>query len=327
MTMLEHGGQLRQAVKHFKIPLENWIDLSTGINPNGFPIPTIPLSCWQRLPESNDGLLEVAQHYYQAEDLLAVAGSQAAIQGLPLLYPPSKVGVLAPAYAEHAACWQQAGHQLVKLTPTTIEAQLDQLKVLILINPNNPTGHLFSPQQLLEWHKKLQRHQGVLIIDEAFIDTCPENSLCSLSPRSGLIILRSIGKFFGLAGIRCGFVIAERTLLTVLEQKLGVWPLSHPSRYLATQALMDSHWQQQTLIDLPQQGERLRQLLQSHGLMISGGHPLFQWVKTPKAKQLYQILAQQGVLVRLFTQPESLRVGLPKNDAEWQKLTRALLKI
>lgn len=322
--MLEHGGQLRYAAKYYKIPLENWIDLSTGINPNGFHIPEIPDKCWQRLPEDDDDLLTAAQHYYQCENLLAIAGSQAVIQSLPLLYPRSKVGILPPTYAEHAACWQQAGHQIIKLTAKTVDAHLANIQVLVIVNPNNPTGDLFSQQQLLDWHKILQANKGVLIIDEAFMDTTPNKSLTSISPQPGLIILRSIGKFFGLAGIRCGFVVADIKLLKLLQQQLGMWPLSHPSRYVARHALMDTTWQQQTLKILPQQAQRLQQLLHSHGLLVSGSHPLFQWVKTPKAKILHQQLARQGILTRLFIQPESLRFGLAKNEQEWQKLATNL---
>jgi cobalamin biosynthetic protein CobC len=322
--MLVHGGQLRQAAKFYKIALEHWIDLSTGINPNSFPIPDIPNNCWQRLPEDNDGLLTAAQDYYQCESLLAVAGSQAVIQSLPRLYPPTKVGIISPTYAEHRACWQQAGHQLIKLTIETIDAHIAKLKVLIVVNPNNPTGHLFSQQQLLDWHKALQANKGLLVVDEAFMDTIPAKSLTPLTPKPRLIILRSLGKFFGLAGLRCGFVMAEPTLLSLLQQYLGIWPLSHPSRYLATQALMDKNWQQQTLKILPSQSQRLQQLLQAQGFTISGDHALFQWVKTLNAEKVHQQLAQQGILTRLLTQPDSLRFGLVKNESQWQKLAYAL---
>ena len=325
--MLAHGGQLRNAAQKYNIPLKNWIDLSTGINPNAYPIPEIPISCWQRLPENDDGLLNAAQEYYQAEKLLAVAGSQAAIQALPLLYPRSRVGVLYPAYAEHEHCWQQAGHQIIRLTPKSVEKHLSSLQVLIIINPNNPTAALFPKEQLLDWQQGLQAQNGVLIVDEAFMDTCPEHSLASLSPRKGLIVLRSIGKFFGLAGIRCGFVIAEESLLQALEQKLGVWSLNHPGRYVAATALKDKDWQQHTLKQLNNQSLRLQSLLNSEGLHVSGSHALFQWVKTPDAKLWHQKLAKQGILTRLFTEPSSLRFGLPRDEEQWQKLISVLNEV
>lgn len=322
--MLEHGGRLRQAASRYDIPLSDWLDLSTGINPNGWPVPAIPGECWQRLPEDDDGLLQAAREYYQNESLLAVAGSQAAIQTLPRLRSKSRVGVLHPAYAEHAASWQKAGHQIIGIDAEQIDTRLDELDVLILINPNNPTGKLWDKQQLLSWHERLGQRDGWLLVDEAFMDGMPEYSLSPLPVRPGLIVLRSIGKFFGLAGIRCGFVIAESDLLRKLAEQLGPWPISHPGRYVATMALADRQWQQATALSLKQQGQRLKQLLSDSGWQPTGGCHLFQWVKTGYAPDLHDLLARQGVLTRLFTEPASLRFGLPNGEPAWQRLAQAL---
>lgn len=325
--MLEHGGHLIDAAQKYNIPLDSWIDLSTGINPNGWPIPEIPADCWQRLPESSDGLVPAARHYYQCHSILPVAGSQAAIQALPQLRNKSTVGVLTPAYAEHGYSWKKAGHKVIELTVDTIETHIPQLDVLILINPNNPSGQRFSKEQLLRWHNLLTQHNGWLIIDEAFIDTTPEYSLSSHPVSNGLIVLRSIGKFFGLAGIRCGFVIAAETLLHSLNQKLGPWTISHPSRYIATAALLDTYWQQQTQNELIQQARQLNLLLSKHGLKPESQTDLFHWVKTPYAKQIHQYLAQHGILIRLFSQPLSLRFGLPKNEQQVLYLEEILQKM
>ncbi len=324
--MLEHGGHLIAAAKKYNIPLAQWIDLSTGINPNGWPIPAIPAKCWQRLPEIADGLVEAAQGHYHCHSILPVAGSQAAIQTLPLLRSKSKVGVLKPAYAEHAHSWRLAGHEVVELELDEIEGQLKTLDVLILVNPNNPTGQSFNKNQLLEWHDILKQHKGWLIIDEAFIDTTPENSLASHPVVDGLIILRSIGKFFGLAGIRCGFVIGVEELLNGLNEKLGPWAISHPSRYVAAAALLDTNWHSQTKDKLKQDSKRLATLLMDRELKPDGTTDLFLWVKTPQAKQAHQNLAQQGILTRLFQQPLSLRFGLPQNNQQYAELDAALKK-
>lgn len=323
--MLEHGGRLRQAASQYGIPLSDWIDLSTGINPNGWPVPAIPAECWQRLPEDDDELLPAARSYYQNDCLLAVAGSQAAIQTLPLLRPDSRVGVLHPAYAEHASGWRKAGHQLVVVDADSIDAQLDDLDVLIIINPNNPTGKLWDRQQLLGWHERLAARSGWLVIDEAFMDGSTEHSLSSMPVRPGLIVLRSIGKFFGLAGIRCGFVIAEPQLLERLAERLGPWPISYPGRYVAAKALADKQWQQATAEAFAGQGSRLAQLLIESGWPPAGGTYLFQWVRSEKAKDLHDMLARQGILTRLFDDPASLRFGLPKDEAAWQRLAQALV--
>lgn len=324
MSLLEHGGRLRQAASRYGIPLTDWLDLSTGINPNGWPVPAIPAECWQRLPEDDDQLLPVARRYYQNDSLLAVAGSQAAIQTLPLLRPTSRVGVLHPAYAEHAAGWHKAGHRLIIVDADSVGSRLAELDVLILINPNNPTSKRWEKSLLLEWHAELSRRGGWLIVDEAFMDGMPESSLSSQAVRPGLIVLRSIGKFFGLAGIRCGFVIAEPALLMRLEERLGPWSISHPGRHVAALALADGDWQRTTTASLRRQGERLRQLLSQSGWPPKGGCDLFQWLAHENAAILHDLLAQQGILTRLFTDPVSVRFGLPKDEAAWQRLANAL---
>lgn len=325
--MLEHGGHLIDAAEKYTIPLDQWIDLSTGINPNGWPIPSIPNECWQRLPESSDGLLAAAKQYYQCQSILPVAGSQAAIQALPLLRQHSKVGVLAPAYAEHAYSWKKAGHQVIELSIESIDSQLAQLDVLILINPNNPAGQRFSKTQLLSWHQQLKSRNGWLVVDEAFIDSNPEQSLSHHPVDEGLIILRSIGKFFGLAGIRCGFVIATQQILNQLNEKLGPWTISHPSRYIATAALLDKSWQTKTRLELNKQTNRLALLLNQKSLKTTAITALFIWVKTDDAKQIHHALAQKGILTRLFTQPLSLRFGLPKHESEWHYLAQVLNEV
>lgn len=325
--MLEHGGRLQRAASEYGIPLAEWLDLSTGINPNGWPVPPVPAEVWQRLPEDDDELLPVARRYYQNSSLLAVAGSQAAIQTLPLLRPISRVGVLHPAYAEHAEGWRRAGHRMVVITENDIDARLDDLDVLILINPNNPTGRLWPRQQLLDWHERLRQRGGWLIVDEAFIDAIPtEYSLSPLPVRPGLIVLRSVGKFFGLAGIRCGFVIAEQGLLGELQERLGPWPISHPGRYVAARALADTAWQQTAAAALKQQGQRLQRLLAASGWPPTGGCALFQWFKHEAAPALHQNLAKQGILTRLFEDPCSVRFGLPADEACWQRLEQALVQ-
>ncbi|WP_187300297.1 threonine-phosphate decarboxylase CobD [Methylomonas denitrificans] len=323
--MLEHGGRLRQAASQYGIALSGWLDLSTGINPNGWPVPPIPAACWQRLPEDDDELLAAARVYYQNDSLLAVAGSQAAIQSLPLLRPKSRVGLLHPAYAEHAGSWQKAGHQVVRVEANAIDDRLDELDILILVNPNNPTGQLWSRPQLLSWHEKLSRRGGWLLVDEAFIDSLPaEYSLAPLPVRPGLIVLRSVGKFFGLAGIRCGFVITEPDLLARLAELLGPWTISHPGRYVAALALVDRDWQSANAASLAMLGLRLRQLLTDCGWPPSGGCDLFQWVKCEQAVTLHDLLVIQGILTRLFQEPASVRFGLPKDEPAWQRLAQAL---
>ncbi len=324
MTELHHGGRLREAAAHYAIPLEQWLDLSTGINPNGWSVPTLSSSCWQRLPEAGDGLEQAAATYYGTTQLLPVAGSQAAIQTLPQLRTSCRVGVLAPSYAEHAKAWQCQGHEAIGLDADMITSQLPSLDVLLLVNPNNPTGKSFSPEQLLTWHALLTKRGGWLVVDEAFIDTTPEQSLASHSGKEGLIVLRSLGKFFGLAGARVGFVLAWPALLQRLGDRLGPWTVSGPGREVARLALHDLEWQAETRRRLARDSERLRSLLKRRGLSPAAGTALFQYCPSGQAVQWYEGLAQEGILTRLFIEPSALRFGLPGDEEGWQRLGRVL---
>lgn len=317
--MLEHGGRLARAAQEYGIPLDKWVDLSTGIHPVGYPAPPVPPECWRRLPEEEDDLPGVAAAYYGASHLIPCAGSQAAIQALPMLRPSCRVGILAPTYAEHAHAWAQAGHNVQAITE--FDPALD---VLVLVNPNNPTGRLLAPDVLLQWHAKLAKKGGWLVVDEAFMDATPEHSLAGHAGMEGLVILRSLGKFFGLAGMRAGFVLAWPELLNDLREKLGPWSVPHPTRWVAQQALADRQWQATNRIWLVEQSQKLAGLLTRHGLQPDGGTALFQWVNTPDAQNIHQRLARLGILTRLFHEPSSLRFGLPENERGWAKLDTLL---
>lgn len=323
-SRVHHGGRLREASARYGIGLDQWLDLSTGINPRGWPVPEVPAASWARLPEDDDGLEQAARRYYQADHLLPVAGTQAAIQALPRLRPPSRVALLDPGYAEHACAWRRAGHALAAVAAERVDEAIPGSDVVLLIHPNNPTGARFPVAQLLHWHARLAARGGWLIVDEAFMDATPEHGLCPDSARAGLVVLRSPGKFFGLAGARVGFVCAHPALLAQLAELLGPWSVSGPARWVATAALSDRAWQHAERLRLAADGARLQALLARHGLEPAGGCGLFQWVPTPDAQLLHAALARRAILTRLFSETSSLRFGLPGDDAGWARLDAAL---
>ena len=322
--MLEHGGRLRKAALQYGIAQEDWLDLSSGLAPWPWTIPPIPLRAWARLPETDDGLEQAACDYYGAPQVLPVPGSQAAIQLLPRLRRAGKVGVLSPCYAEHAEAWRRAGYIVREVLEQEVDFFLDSLDVLVVVNPNNPTGLSLTPQRLLDWHARLAERGGWLVVDEAFMDNTPHLSLASQANQVGLIVLRSFGKFFGLAGVRLGFVLAERKLLKLLAEQVGPWAVSGPTRELGQVCLRDSAghtYQRQRCEDASQ---RLFRLLEQYGLRPQGGCALFQWLISDHAEQLHEFMAQRGILLRLFVHDSSLRFGLPGTDADWLRLEQAL---
>ncbi|MDO4709298.1 MAG: threonine-phosphate decarboxylase CobD [Pseudomonadota bacterium] len=323
--MLEHGGRLNHAARQYGIAPEDWLDLSTGISPRVWPVPQVPTTVWQRLPEDDDGLLAVAKAYYCAAHLLPVAGSQAAILALPRLRNTSRVAVLAPGYAEHAHAWQSAGHHVSLLPADTLLGAAQTHDVLVLINPCNPSGVMFSRSDLLHAHERLAARGGWLVVDEAFMDVTPENSLCRDS-REGLWVLRSVGKFFGLAGIRAGFVVASENALQRLAAQLGPWTVNGPARWLLRKALADAAWQQAQRQWLQAQSARLEALLAAYGMRTSGT-AYFRYWQDAQASVVAEALAQRAIWVRRFATPSALRFGLPGDEAAWQRLEDSLQEI
>lgn len=320
--MLEHGGKLREAAARYG--RNDWLDLSTGLNPVGYPAPALSPDAWHRLPEHDPALLQAALHYYRAPQMLAVAGTQAAIQALPRLRAPSRVAVASPSYAEHLHHWSQHGHHCSTVLYADLPAALGSADVLVVCNPNNPTGATIPRATLLAWAASLAARGGWLLVDEAFADTDGAYSVADAAQAPGLVVLRSVGKFFGLAGLRLGFVAAHEDILTPLADMLGPWAVSGPAQQVALAALQDRAWQQAAQERLQAEGRRLRTLLAAHGI-TSNGTALFQWWPEARAEAFHDHMARRGIWVRLFREAaRGIRLGLPPNEAGWQRLEQAL---
>ena len=325
--MLEHGGRLRAAARQYGIPLADWLDLSTGINPETYPVPLLDPVCWNRLPEDDDGLEAAAARYYGSERLLALPGSQAGIMGLPATFAPLTVACVAPIYEEHPHAWLRAGHRLRRL-PTLARALAAATPLVLLCNPNNPTATATPRAELLDAADRLGQRGGWLVVDEAFADAEPENSIVHLAGSEAapnLIVLRSLGKFFGLAGARVGFMFGAAERLSTIREMLGPWPLAHPSRAVARQALLDVSWQQAARQRLLAASQRLADLLSPLGDV--GRTALFCTVRHERPADLVNLadhLARHAILVRRFDEHGLLRFGLPGAEDEWQRLADAL---
>jgi cobalamin biosynthetic protein CobC len=330
---LTHGGNLHEAAERYGIPYAQWLDLSTGINPHGYPVPPVPADAWRRLPDEGDGLAECAARYYGAPDaahVLPVAGSQAAIRALPALLPASlpashlrtAVGIAPLTYSEYAPAFERAGHDVLPLD-VSWDILPDALTHAIVVNPNNPTAEHLSAAKLLDWHAQLNARGGTLLVDEAFADTMPCASLAAHVNRDGLIVLRSPGKFFGLAGVRAGFVLAAPALLDSLRRALGAWTVSGPARHAVKAAFADRAWQEQTRARLAADSARLIRLLHVHGVRTHST-PLFAWTNDARAAALHEALATRGVWTRLFASSGSVRFGLPASGDEWTRLADSL---
>lgn len=326
-TAILHGGDLDAARAAFPQAPGPWVDLSTGINPWPYPVPSIPAEAWTRLPGRGDeaALRAAAAAAYGAPSTAHVAaapGSQALIQMLPRLREVGRVSILGPTYAEHAHAWTAAGHAI--RTVNRVE-DLEDAAVGVIVNPNNPDGRLFTPDELLALSGRFAARGGWLVVDEAFADVVPEASVAGAADRPGLVVLRSFGKFYGLAGVRLGIAIAEESLAAAVRAAFGPWAVPGPTLAVATAALRDTTWSAAMRARLAGAAGGLDRLLGDLGLTVVGGTALFRLARHDRAPELFSALGRAGVLVRRFEeQPDWLRFGLPPDAAAQERLSRAL---
>lgn len=321
--MREHGGNLDLAQQRFGGRAEDWIDLSTGINRLPYPVGEIGAHHWQALPSRSEieALHQAARDAYgTGAPIVATGGAQAAIQMLPQLAPRGRACVLAPTYNEYAAVLSAAGWEVGEVR------ELDALSganLAIVVNPNNPDGRRYSPKDLLA----LLPRVGHLVIDESFVDAVPELSLASEAAQPGLLILRSFGKFYGLAGLRLGFAIGHADDISNLAAASGPWPVSGAAIAIGCRALRDDAWAKATSARLARDCVRLDDMAQSQGWRLVGGAPLFRLYEMADARAAQEKLARGQIWSRVFAQnPTWLRLGLPGVDAEWSRLAEVLAR-
>ncbi|MDP1753772.1 MAG: threonine-phosphate decarboxylase CobD [Reyranella sp.] len=316
-----HGGDVSEVRRRYPDAPEPWIDLSTGINPVPYPVAPLPTEVWSRLPtrQQEHALLEAAALRYGVRDLATIAaapGTQALIQLLPRIVPKSRVAIVGPTYDEHETCWVRQGHEV------GVVASIDQAAgadVVIVVNPNNPTGLLLPPSAF-------RPKDGLLVVDEAFVDLLPRDASLAADLPANTIVLRSFGKAYGLAGVRLGFAIADKPVVDRIRDELGPWAVSGPALEIGRRALADSAWLEAAAARLADDRRKLDSFLVSAGCEIVGGTPLFCLARHPDAAGLADRLGRQGIHVRRFARnPQWLRFGLPANATEFNRVQAAFV--
>ena len=323
-----HGGDLSVARRLFPDAREPFIDLSTGINPNPYKLPRLPAGLFSRLPdgEATEALAAAAARAYGAPSaacIVAAPGSQILLPLAAALARPGLAAILTPSYGEFAPAAQMAGHAV---RPIEGLGECGEAALAIIGNPNNPDGRVFAGDALIALADRLGARGGLLVVDEAFMDVgAPGASLAGAVLRGNIVVLRSFGKFFGLAGLRLGFALATPALATRLAAALGPWAVSGPAQVIGAQALADIDWIERTRRRLANAAKRLDAVLSRAGLDILGGTSLFRLARTPAADALYRHLGRAGIFVRTFPdRPAWLRFGLPPDGTAWDRLEAAL---
>lgn len=318
--MRDHGGNLDTAMARWGGGPEEWIDLSTGINSSPYPLPAFDDRAWADLPMRSDTelLCETARVAYGCvTGVLPVAGAQAAIQMIPVSHKPGLARVLGPTYNEHAASFARSGWTVETVERPTALAGAD---AAVVVNPNNPDGRILAPEQL----RAIATRVGLLVVDESFADARPDISLAREIPDNTLV-LRSFGKFYGLAGIRLGFVLGSEVRLAALAELAGPWPVSGVAIRVGQVALADGAWRKATAARLARDAGRLDDLARTGGWEVVGGSELFRLYRVTDADDAQVQLASARVWSRTFPYSKDwLRLGIPGPD-HWPHVETALL--
>jgi cobalamin biosynthetic protein CobC len=323
-----HGGDLAAARALFPGAPEPFIDLSTGINPHPHPLPRFSAAIMARLPEPNAvaELRKAAARFYGAASpacIVPAPGTQILLPLVAGLVPPGRAAILGPTYGEFARAAALAGHRIVQGRQLVDAGDAD---LAFICHPNNPDGRLFAREDLIAVGKRLGSRSGLLVVDEAFMEVGPDGASVAAEVCCGnIVVLRSFGKFFGLAGMRLGFALAAPPLAERIAAMLGPWAVSGPALIVGTKALCDSTWIQNARRRLAKAARELDALLIASGLEIVGGTDLFRLARMPAAGALFDHLGRAGIFVRAFAgQPGWLRFGLPANRAAWCRLQTVL---
>ncbi|MEM1267168.1 MAG: threonine-phosphate decarboxylase CobD [Pseudomonadota bacterium] len=319
--MRDHGGDIDRAARAWGGT--DWIDLSTGINRRPYPVPDLSPAHWHALPTASalDALVDGARKAYglpEAAACLPLAGAQAAIQLIPRLRPPGRVGIVSPTYNEHAAAFAREGWQV-----RDIDAPQPGFDALVVVNPNNPDGRCHDPEPLAAL-----AGDCLVVIDESFGDVAPGLSAARCLGRASLLVLRSFGKFYGLAGVRLGFACGAAADIGALAEAAGPWAVSGPALEIGRAALADMAWADATRARLRAEAPRLDQAAGTAGWRVVGGTDLFRLYETPDAAAAQDALDRGGIWSRAFPwSARWLRLGLPGSEAEWVQTEAALRAI
>ncbi|EEE39208.1 threonine-phosphate decarboxylase [Rhodobacteraceae bacterium KLH11] len=307
----DHGGGLDGAMALYGGARGDWIDLSTGINPHPYKVADLQPSDWMELPDHGafERLSDAARAFWNVPGgaaILPAPGASAVIARLPALAPAGRVQITLPTYNEHAAAFAAQGWTVQETGPA--EAR-------VIVHPNNPDGRIWQAADA---------DAPLTVIDESFCDIAPEASLIHLAEQPGVIVLKSFGKFWGLAGLRLGFAIGQPDLIARLNDLTGPWAVSGPALRIGERALRDIQWAEAARVRLADEAARLDQLVTSSGARLVGGTSLFRLYDVDAAAAWQQRLAQAHIWSRIFPYSSTyLRLGLPPAEG-WARLQAAL---
>jgi len=256
-----HGGNIQEICSRYGLEPGGLLDFSANINPLGYP-PGLSktlregLSSILHYPDINCTRLRRAicqKTRHKEEEVLIGNGSTELMYLIPRAFRPQKGLVFEPTYSEYGRALRLAGANVEKLVSTgdtsfrpdlgSASGKLTsgQSQMVFLCNPNNPTGNLIKKEEILALAEGLP--QSLIVVDEAFMDFVDEPHKYTVLPEAGrvknLIVLRSMTKFFGYPGLRLGYMVAHREVISQAEGHKEPWTVNALAQLAGEAALKD----------------------------------------------------------------------------------------
>lgn len=264
----------------------------------------------------------------QPEQVLTSRGADEGIELLIRAFcEPNEDAILfcPPTYGMYAISAETFGVERKKVPLTqdwqldlpSIEANLDNVKLVFVCSPNNPTGNLVKREDIIAL-LEMTKDRAIVVMDEAYIDFCPEASTVDLLAKySNLAILRTLSKAFALAGLRCGFTLANDDLINVLLKVIAPYPVPVPVADIAVQALSEAGLARAKFQVLGLNANRayLQVGLQMiEGLQVFEGWGNYLLVKFPDGDALFKAAWEHGIILRNSPIENCVRVSVGNRE-------------
>ena len=319
-----HGGDIYAFARIKGVEVEDVLDFSASINPLGMP-PAARCAFRRALRQVNsypepyaESLTQTLAEYHglAASQVLAGNGSTHLIYLLARALHVQRVVLIAPLFSEHASAFRANGAHVryVTLRPPSFILDLaevektmrrEQPDALVLTNPNSPTGALTPREQVRALVQLCRGTQTRLLVDEAFIDWTEEGSVKQIAAQDdGVIVLRSLTKFFALPGLRVGYVLASPKVIRKLQAQIEPWAVNVVAQAVGIACVQDQHFIKHSRSFMYKERAWLStQLSQTPGLRVFPASANFLLLQTKgkgfSASSLAEHLAQEKILIRV----------------------------
>jgi threonine-phosphate decarboxylase len=357
LEMFGHGGDLISAAKRFGLPPSDFLDYSANINPLGMPASVremlvTSISAVVRYPDPGHRSFRqaLAERLQKPESWLLPANGAAEAMALAILgLQPQTVGVVYPCFSEYAQLSEQFGARVIgcygveengyKPDPAQLFSLFQRADLVFMGSPNNPTGILYQPDELLRMAEWTDETNTWLVVDEAFLDFVQEERQFTLAgelerfPR--VILMRSMTKMYAIPGLRLGYAIAHPDVIERMRGKQVSWSVNALALLAGELCLAEEAYEKKTRMLVAEERAYLTSFIREElGLQVWPGEANFLLFRSPEslpAEELQTSLGKKGVLIRSCAMypgltPHDVRIAV-RGRSDNERLAAALREV